>query len=54
MFFFTYMIGKCFNGFLADRLNIKRFLAAGLFLSAATLVVMGCVTGFYLLRSCGA
>lgn len=48
VFFFTYMIGKCFNGFLADRLNIKRFLAAGLFLSAATLVVMGCVTGFYL------
>ena len=27
VFFMTYMIGKCVNGFLADRLNIKRFLA---------------------------
>ncbi len=48
VFFFTYMIGKCFNGFLADRLNIKRFLAAGLFFSAAGLVLMGCASGFYL------
>ena len=48
VFFFTYMIGKCFNGFLADRLNIKRFLAAGLFFSASALVVMGCASGFYM------
>ncbi len=48
VFFFTYMIGKCFNGFLADRLNIKRFLAAGLLCSASALVVMGCASGFYM------
>jgi OPA family sugar phosphate sensor protein UhpC-like MFS transporter len=30
VFFLTYMIGKCVNGFLADRLNIKRFLATGI------------------------
>ncbi len=47
VFFFTYMIGKCFNGFLADRLNIKRFLASGLLFSASALVVMGCSSGFY-------
>jgi len=48
VFFFTYMIGKCLNGFLADRLNIKRFLAMGLFVSAATLVLMGFCSTFYL------
>lgn len=48
VFFFTYMLGKCFNGFLADRLNIKRFLAAGLLLSASALVLMGCASGFYM------
>lgn len=48
VFFFTYMIGKCFNGFLADRLNIKRFLAAGLLFSSSALVVMGFSSGFYL------
>lgn len=41
VFFFTYMIGKCLNGFLSDRLNIKRFLALGLFMSALTIVMMG-------------
>ena len=48
VFFFTYMIGKCLNGFLADSLNIKRFLAMGLFVSAATLVLMGFCSTFYL------
>jgi len=48
IFFFTYMIGKCLNGFLADRLNIKRFLALGLFGSASLLVMMGFCSSFYL------
>lgn len=48
VFFFTYMIGKCVNGFLADRLNIKRFLALGLLGSAAILTVMGFCSSFYL------
>lgn len=47
VFFFIYMIGKCFNGFLADRLNIKSFLATGLLVSALALVLMGCGSGFY-------
>lgn len=48
VFFFTYMIGKCVNGFLADRLNIKRFLALGLLGSATLLVLMGFCSSFYL------
>ena len=48
VFFFTYMIGKCVNGFLADRLNIKRFLALGLLGSATILVAMGFCSSFYL------
>lgn len=48
VFFVTYMIGKCVNGFLADRLNIKRFLALGLFVSAALLVLLGFCSSFYL------
>jgi len=48
VFFLTYMIGKCVNGFLADRLNIKRFLALGLLGSATILTVMGLCTNFYL------
>lgn len=48
VFYFTYMIGKCVNGFLADRLNIKRFLALGLLGSATLLVCMGFCSSFYL------
>lgn len=48
VFFFTYMIGKCVNGFLADRLNIKRFLALGLLGSSTLLVMMGFCSSFYL------
>ena len=48
VFFFTYMIGKCVNGFLADQLNIKRFLALGLLGSSALLVTMGFCSSFYL------
>lgn len=48
VFYLTYMIGKCVNGFLADRLNIKRFLALGLLGSATILVAMGLCSSFYL------
>jgi len=48
VFFVTYMIGKCLNGFLADRLNIKKFLALGLLGSATLLVLLGFCTSFYL------
>ena len=48
VFFLTYMVGKCVNGFLADRLNIKRFLALGLLGSATILTVMGFCRSFYL------
>ena len=48
VFFFTYMIGKCVNGFLADRLNIKRFLALGLLGSSTLLVMLGFCSSFYL------
>lgn len=48
VFYLTYMIGKCVNGFLADRLNIKRFLALGLLGSATLLVGMGLCSSFYL------
>ncbi len=48
VFFLTYMIGKCVNGFLADRLNIKRFLALGLLGSATLLVMLGFCSSFYL------
>jgi OPA family sugar phosphate sensor protein UhpC-like MFS transporter len=48
VFYFTYMIGKCVNGFLADRLNIKRFLALGLLGSSTLLVCMGLCSSFHL------
>ena len=48
VFFITYMVGKFVNGFLADRLNIKRFLALGLLGSATILVIMGFCSSFYL------
>lgn len=48
VFFITYMIGKCLNGFLADRLNIKRFMALGLLVSATMMVLMGFCSSFYL------
>ena len=48
VFFATYMIGKCVNGFLADRMNIKRLLALGLLGSATLLVLLGFCSSFYL------
>jgi OPA family sugar phosphate sensor protein UhpC-like MFS transporter len=41
VFFITYGLGKFTNSFLADRMNIKRFFALGLFLSSIITVIMG-------------
>ncbi|MFV0391498.1 MAG: MFS transporter [Paludibacteraceae bacterium] len=42
---FTYAIGKFVNGFLADYSNIKRFMAAGLLVSAIANLAVG-ILGF--------
>ena len=42
---FVYAVGKFVNGFLADYSNIKRFMAAGLILSAAANLIIG-IAGF--------
>jgi OPA family sugar phosphate sensor protein UhpC-like MFS transporter len=39
--FYAYAAGKLVNGFLADHANIKRFLAAGILLSALVNIGMG-------------
>lgn len=39
--FFVYSIGKFINGFIADYCNIRRFMATGLFVSAAVNLLMG-------------
>ncbi|WP_430809953.1 MULTISPECIES: MFS transporter [unclassified Carboxylicivirga] len=44
--FFTYAVGKLTNGFLADRSNIKRFMATGLFLTALINLALGLTTLF--------
>lgn len=49
LFFATYGIGKCLNSFLADRMNIKRFLSFGLFMSAVVTLAMGYTTSFAVL-----
>ncbi|MBF0106108.1 MAG: MFS transporter [Deltaproteobacteria bacterium] len=46
--FLTYAFGKFFNGFLADRLNIKRFISLGLLLSAVVHLILGSMNGFFL------
>lgn len=38
---FVYALGKFTNGFIADYCNIRRFMAVGLFVSAAVNLVMG-------------
>ena len=42
---FVYAVGKFVNGFLDDYSNIKRFMAAGLILSAAANLIIG-IAGF--------
>lgn len=44
--FVTYAVGKLTNGFLADRSNIRCFLAAGLLLTAFINLVLGFTTSF--------
>ncbi len=44
--FITYAVGKFTNGFLADRSNIRRFLAAGLLISALINLVLGFTASF--------
>lgn len=44
---FTYAFGRLTNGFLADRANIKRFMATGLFISACINLVLGFTTAFW-------
>lgn len=44
--FITYAVGKFTNGFLADRSNIRRFLATGLLVSALINLVLGFTNSF--------
>lgn len=46
--FITYAVGKFTNGFLADRSNVRRFLAAGLLVSALVNLALGFTTSFAL------
>ncbi len=45
--FFAYAFGKLFNGILADRVNVRRFMATGLFLSAVANLLLGFTTAFW-------
>ena len=45
-FFITYAIGKFANSFLCDRLNVKKFMATGLFLSGLCTSLMGLTSTF--------
>lgn len=46
--FFSYAAGKLVNGFLADHINIRRFMATGLFVSAIVNLVLGSQSLFIL------
>jgi OPA family sugar phosphate sensor protein UhpC-like MFS transporter len=39
--FFAYAVGKCANGFLADRCDIRKFMSVGLFISALANLALG-------------
>jgi len=45
--FFTYAVGKFINGFLTDRVNIRRFMATGIFISAIINLILGFYHTFY-------
>ncbi|WP_291127482.1 MFS transporter, partial [Dysgonomonas sp. UBA7698] len=45
--FFTYAAGKFANGFMADRINIKRFMAIGLLISALVNITLGFSHSFW-------
>lgn len=42
--FITYAVGKFVNGFLADRVNIRRFMSAGLLVAALVNLILGFTT----------
>lgn len=44
--FFVYAVGKLMNGFLADRCNVRRFMATGLLLTAIVNLVLGFTSSF--------
>ena len=48
MLLLVYAFGKFFNGFLADRANIRRFMSIALLFSAFTNLVFGSVSNFTL------
>jgi OPA family sugar phosphate sensor protein UhpC-like MFS transporter len=48
LLFFVYAFGKFFNGFLADRANIRRFMSVALFLSAIANLAFGAANNFYM------
>jgi OPA family sugar phosphate sensor protein UhpC-like MFS transporter len=45
--FFAYAFGKLANGVLADRVNTRKFMATGLFVSAAINLTLGFSTSFW-------
>jgi len=45
--FFAYAIGKLTNGILADRVNVRRFMATGLLISGLVNLVLGFTTWFW-------
>ena len=45
---YVYAFGKFFNGFLADRANIRRFMSTALLLSAVVNLIFGFTTYFML------
>src|SRR5690606_33787590 len=44
--FFSYAVGKFVNGFLADRLNIRKFMTLGLLMSAIICLSLGFTASF--------
>lgn len=45
--FFAYAFGKLANGILADRVNVRMFMATGLFVSAMVNLMLGWTTAFW-------
>lgn len=50
--FFTYAAGKLINGFLADHINIQRFMSTGLLISALANLIMGFTGSFFFFAIC--
>lgn len=46
--FFAYAFGKLTNGVLADRVNVRKFMATGLLVSALANLMLGFTTAFWL------